>query len=327
MKKIIHSNIGNPAEVLRIKEIETHPLTVGEARVAVLATPIHPSNLLQISGHYGVDAQLPATPGTEGVGRVIEVASDVENLKVGQTVMLAGYNTWQQELTGPANSFFPLPEGADIQQLSMLTINPITALLLLDTFADLKRGDWIVQSAANSAVGGYLIQLAKKRGIKTINIVRRKSAVQGLIDMGADHVLIDSPDLTEQIIKKTGGELISLAIDAVGGETFPKMVNALSYGGTIICYGLLSMKPPTLPSTAIIFNDITVQGFWLSKWFEHVSPMEKQKTFAEVIGLVASGALKAKISQTFSLDEIKDAVIAASEGGRDGKVLLIPNIL
>ena len=327
MKKIIHSKIGNPAEVLRIKEIEAQPLNEGEARVAVLATPIHPSNLLQISGHYGVDAKLPATPGSEGVGRVVEVASDVEDLKVGQIVMLAGYNTWQQELTGPASSFISLPEGADIQQLSMLTINPITALLLLDTFAELKAGDWIVQSAANSAVGGYVIQLAKKRGIKTINIVRRESAVQGLLDMGADHVLIDSNDLTEQITQKTGGELISLAFDAVGGEIFPKMVNALSYGGTIICYGLLSMKPPILPATAIIFNDIKVQGFWLSKWFEHASSIEKQKTFAEVIGLVANGTLKAKISQTFSLDEIKDAVIAASEGGRNGKVLLLPNAI
>jgi len=311
----------------RVNVLGTKPLAAGEARVAVLATPIHPSNLLQISGQYGVEARLPATPGTEGVGRVTEVASDVESLKVGQTVMLAGYNTWQQELTGPAASFIPLPEGANIQQLSMLTINPITALRLLDTFADLKEGDWVVQSAANSAVGEYLIQLAKKRGIKTINIVRRESAAQDLMDMGADRVLVDGPDLAEQITKSVEGAPVLLAIDAVGGETFSKMATALSFGGTIVCYGLLSMQPPTLPSTAVIFNDVKVRGFWLTKWFENASPADKQNTFAQVIELVASGALKATISETFPLDEIKNAVIAAAESGRNGKILLVPNVL
>jgi NADPH:quinone reductase-like Zn-dependent oxidoreductase len=241
--------------------------------------------------------------------------------------MLAGYGTWQQELKGPAISFIPLPEGADIQQLSMLMINPITALRLLDGFVALQEGDWVVQNAANSAVGGYLIQLAKKRGIKTINIVRRERAAKALIEMGADNVIIDGPDLAEQITQATAGAPVSLAIDAVGGESFSKIAASLSYGGTIVCYGLLSMQPPMLPSMAVIFNNIKVRGFWLAKWFEFTSQADKQKTFTEVISLVASGDLKAKISQTFSLDEIKEAVIAAAESGRDGKILLLPNAL
>jgi len=327
MKKITYNEIGNPADVLRVEEVESVPLSDGQARVSVLAAPIHPSNLLQISGHYGIRPKLPATPGSEGVGRVTEVAADVAGVSVGQTVMLAGYNTWQQEVVGPAVSFIPLPETADVLQLSMLLVNPITALRLLDTFGDLKAGDWVVQSAANSAVGTYLIQLAKKRGIKTINIVRRQSAVQGLLDLGADRVLVDGPDLPEQIKAAAEGGSLLLAIDAVGGETFSKMINALSNGGTIVCYGLLSMQPPTLPSTAVIFNDIQVKGFWLTKWFENASAQAKQKTFAEIIGLISSGVLKAKISETYSLDDIGKAVAAAAEGGRDGKVLLVPNPL
>ena len=325
MKQVIYNKIGHPAEVLFIKEVQQRALKSGEARVSILATPIHPSNLLKISGQYGISPQLPETPGTEGVGRVTEVAADVETLTVGQMVFLAGYSTWQEEVTGPAASFIPLPEGADIQQLSMLMINPITAFRLLNAFADLNEGDWVVQNAANSAVGGYLIQLAKKKGIKTINIVRRESASKALIDLGADKVIVDGPNLTEQITQSVAGESVSLAIDAVGGESFSRMVASLSYGGTIVCYGLMSMHPPVLPSMAVIFNEITVRGFWLAKWFEHASSADKQKTFAEVIGLVASGDLNAKISQTFSLDQIKEAVTAAGESGRDGKVLLLPN--
>jgi NADPH:quinone reductase-like Zn-dependent oxidoreductase len=325
MKQIVYHKMGNPQEVLSIKEVESSPLRAGEVRVSILATPIHPSNLLKISGQYGIAPQLPETPGTEGVGRVTEVAADVNTLLVGQNVFLAGYPTWQQEVTGPASSFIALPEGADVQQLSMLMINPITALRLLDTFASLKEGDWVVQNAANSAVGGYLIQLAKSRGIRTINIVRRESSAQALLDLGADHVIVDDSTLTTAIQSLVGDSKLSLAIDAVGGESFSKLASALSYGGTIVCYGLLSMQPPTLPSMSVIFNDISVRGFWLSKWFEYATPTDKQKTFAEVIGLIARGELTSKISKTFSLDQIKEAVIAAGEGGRDGKVLLLPN--
>ena len=327
MKTITYHEMGDPSDVLRIEDVEASALTSGEARVSVLASPIHPSNLLQISGHYGTKPNLPAVPGSEGVGRVIEVADDVTGLKVGQTVLLAGYNTWCQELAGPASSFIPVPDGADIQQLSMIVVNPMTALRLLDSFADLKEGDWVIQSAANSAVGEYLIQLAKQRGIRTINIVRRESAAEGLLALGADHVVVDGPDLTEQIKSVSGGDPLALAFDAVGGDTFTKMVSALSYGGTIVCYGLLSMEMPTLPSTAVIFNDVRVKGFWLSQWFKTASAEEKQKTFAEIIGLVASGALQTKVSQTFSLDEIHEAVKVAAAGGRDGKVLLLPNPL
>ena len=324
MKQVTYTEIGNPAEVLFLKEIEQSSLNRGEVRVSVLATPIHPSNLLKISGQYGIAPNFPETPGTEGVGRVTEVALDVENLTVGQTVFVSGYSTWQEEVTGPAASFIPLPEGADIHQLSMLMINPITAFRLLNAFADLNEGDWIVQNAANSAVGGYLIQLAKKKGIKTINIVRRDRAAQALIELGADKVIVDGPNLTEQITQSVAGAPVSLAIDAVGGESFSKLAASLSYGGTIVCYGMMSMTPPILPSMAVIFNEITIRGFWLAKWFEHASSADKQKTFAEIIALVASGELDAKISQTFSLDQIKEAVTAAGESGRDGKVLLLP---
>ena len=268
---------------------------------------------------------LPEIPGTEGIGEVSEVSDEVTSLRVGQRVMLLGQSTWQQEIIGAASSFTPLPPQADPLQLSMMTINPITALRLLDTFVDLKKGDWVIQNAANSAVGTYLIQIAKSRGINTLNIVRRASAIQPLLDIGATSVLVDSPSLIEEIAAATNGTPIALAIDAVGGESFPKLVESLQNGSTIVCYGLLSMKQPLLPSSAIIFNDITVKGFWLSKWFREAAPADIHKTFLQIIHMVSSGLLKATIHSTYTLDEITTAVSLAAESGRDGKIVLLPN--
>ena len=90
---ISYSQIGNPADVLEVKTKATRALISGEVRVKVLAAPINPSDLYQISGNYGVDPILPARPGSEGVGRVTEVSPDVKNLSVNQLVLLPSGST------------------------------------------------------------------------------------------------------------------------------------------------------------------------------------------------------------------------------------------
>jgi trans-2-enoyl-CoA reductase len=329
-KYIQFSQVGDPAEVLEVKLDVSRPLASGEIRVAVLASPIHPSNLLQISGNYGTAAKLPSTPGSEGIGRVVETSVEVTGLSVGQLVLLTGGGTWRDEIVAPAKYFIPLPKlGAQnpelIEQLSMTTVNPLSALLMLTRFVDLNEGDWLVHSAANSAVGGYIIQLAKQRGIKTINVVRREGLADDLMSKGATVVLIDGPDLAERIANATGKQPVALAIDAVGGETFSRLVQSLGNGGTLVSYGVLSGKPASFNPAVAIFKDIRIRGFWLSKWFENAGMEEKQAAFGQIIPLIASGALKANIDSRFTVSEIKQAVTRAAQRGRNGKVLIVPD--
>jgi len=89
-----------------------------------------------------------------------------------------------------AASLSALPE-ADPRQLAMLGINPPTAALLLNESIDLRPGDWVAQNAANSGVGRSLIAIAKARGLKTINFVRRPELVPELEAVGGDLVIVD----------------------------------------------------------------------------------------------------------------------------------------
>ena len=331
-KYVTYSQLGNPADVLEVKKEASRALNSGEVRVKVLAAPINPSDLLQISGNYGVDPVLPARPGSEGVGRVTEVSPEAKNLKVGQLVLLASGSTWAEEIVAPAEGFLPLPNlgpisAEVIEQLAMTAVNPLTALLMLTSYGDIKEGQWIAQSAANSAVGGYVIQLAKQRGIKTVNIVRREGLADDLMAKGADVVLIDGPDLTAQIAKATDNAPIMLALDPVGGDTYGRLANSLGYGGTLVTYGVLSGKPATLDTGKVIFNDTRLRGFWLYKWYQTATMQEKQAAFGQVIPLIANGTLKANIDSRFTVDQIKQAVARAWEGGRNGKVLIVPNPL
>ena len=331
-KYVTYSQLGNPADVLEVKKEASRALNSGEVRVKVLAAPINPSDLLQISGNYGVDPVLPARPGSEGVGRVTEVSPEAKNLKVGQLVLLASGSTWAEEIVAPAEGFLPLPNlgpisAEVIEQLAMTAVNPLTALLMLTSYGDIKEGQWIAQSAANSAVGGYVIQLAKQRGIKTVNIVRREGLADDLMAKGADVVLIDGPDLTAQIAKATDNAPIMLALDPVGGDTYGRLANSLGYGGTLVTYGVLSGKPATLDTGKVIFNDTRLRGFWLYKWYQTATMQEKQAAFGQVIPLIANGTLKANIDSRFTVDQIKQAVARAWEGGRNGKVLIVPTPL
>ncbi|MDG1582767.1 zinc-dependent alcohol dehydrogenase family protein [Pseudomonas sp. GOM6] len=313
-----------PQDVIAAVELQLPPLAAGQALVKVLAAPINPSDVLTLTGEYGMLPPLPAIGGNEGVGRVEQLGEGVKHLKVGQTVLLpVGCGTWVSHLQAPADKLIPLPD-ADPQQLAMMTVNPPTASLLLSEFVDLQPGDWVIQNAANSGVGGYLIQLARLRGFKTINVVRRESAVAGVKAEGGDVVLVDGPHLHKQVREAIGDAKLMLGIDAVGGAATDHIAACLSESGTLVNYGLMSGEPCQVSATSFVFRDITLRGFWLAKWFRKASPAEQMKVFGELTQLIASGKLKARIAATYNLSQIKEAVAAAAGGERDGKILIVP---
>jgi NADPH:quinone reductase-like Zn-dependent oxidoreductase len=225
-------------------------------------------------------------------------------------------------MVAQAKKLVPLPNDADPVQLSMMTINPPTAALLLSEFVDLKEGDWVIQNAANSGVGNYLVQLAAMRGLKTVNIVRRESLIAPLKKAGADVVLVDGDKLPKRVAEATGGAEIRLGIDAVGGSACARVADCLAPEGTLVNYGLMSGKPCELTPGLLVFKDVRVRGFWLAKWFRQASAEEQTKLFGELTGHVINGKLKAPVQQTFAVKDIKQAVAAAAQEERNGKVIV-----
>ncbi len=315
-----------PAQWIAPVEMDLPALQPGEVRVEVLAAPINPSDVLTLTGEYGLLPPLPAIGGNEGVGRVIEAAADVTALPVGTVVLLpVGCGTWSTHLQLPAKALVPLPAGVDPVQLSMLTVNPPTALLMLRDFVDLKPGDWVIQNAANSAVGGYLVQIARLRGLNTLNVVRRESAVAAVREAGAEHVLVDGEDLPKRVRAIVGDAPVRLAIDCVGGVSTENLARCLVEGGTLVNYGAMSGERCMISPRYFVFRDITLRGFWLSQWFKRATPDQRKALFAEVGGLIAAGTLKAKVQATYPIADIAKAVAAAASGERAGKIVLVPN--
>lgn len=327
MLAVQFKEFGNPADVLHTVELPQDIPGPGEALVTVEATPIHPSDLLTVSGRYGLKPALPAIPGQEGVGRVTAIGDGVTGLNTGDLVLLPlGAGTWRSHLKLAADQLVPLPQQGDPVQYSLMSINPLTASLLLSEIVALQPGDWVIQNAANSSVGHYLVALAKQRGIKTLNLVRRGGGVDRHIrELGGTEVIVDKgQDLRKDVKAITGGDPVRLGIDAVGGDATATLATCLSPGATLVNYGALSGAACQIQAGSLIFHDIRVQGFWLVNWLRDTAKTEVRERLMQLAPEVANGRLHAEIGGSYPLERIKDATLHAMQGSRDGKVILTP---
>lgn len=321
MKNIAFSKFGAPRDVLSVQECASSPMPKGTARVDVLRAPVNPSDVATIEGRYGSLPELPAIGGLEGIGRVREVNG--EGLDVGSLVLLPGGETWATEMVRSIGELVPLPE-ADVDQLSMLTVNPATAYLLLRDYVELQPGDWVIQSAANSAVGQYVLQLGKARGIKVACVVRREEAKAKLQADEADAVFVDGPDLAERVQAEIGSKM-RLALDPVAGETLGHLAETLEQNGTFVLFGRLSDCPAQFDVGPIIFNNVQIKGFWLLPWLQRTSLEEQGEVYGALTQEVIAGRLRVDVSAHYSLDQFTDAMRAYETPGRNGKVLFAPN--
>jgi NADPH:quinone reductase-like Zn-dependent oxidoreductase len=326
MKAVRFSSFGVPHEVGACVELDGPGAPgAGEVLVEMEAFPINPADLLFLEGAYASRPPLPATPGAEGVGRVSAVGAGVTAPLVGDRVILLGRENWAQQRRVKAEQVLPVPADIDVLQLAMLKVNPATALLMLRDYVPLESGDWVIQDAANSGVGTSLIRLAKARGLKTVNVVRRAALAAPLEALGADVVLLDGEDLAARVEAACGDARPKLAIDAVAGETCRRLAECLAEGGTLVNYGMLSGQPCMVAPEQIVFRGITLTGFWLAKVLGGTARAALEEIYGELAGHLADGRLAIAVEATFPIEEIKAALAAAERQGRDGKILVTPN--
>ena len=322
-KTVIYRQYGVPAETVEVVEVEAAEPGPGQALINDILAPINPADLNTIEGKYPVRYPFPATPGVEGVGTVAEVGFDVTGLKPGMAVLLPhAYGTWREGGIVEAAKLFPVPEGVPYAEAAMIKINPATAWRMLHDFVPPQPGAWVIQNAANSGVGRAVIAIAKKLGLRTINLVRRPELIDELTAAGADVVLLDDENANEQIKLRTERAKILLGLNSVGGESATRVASALAQGGKMITFGAMSRQPLKLPTGLLIFKDLQILGFWMTRWYEKATDAEKGTMFADLFEMAKTGAFKTPIERIYPVAEIREAVTHALQGSRGGKVLL-----
>ena len=326
MKKIDLSAYGAPETVANCVDVaDVGAPGPGEVVFDVLAFPINPADVSFCRGSYRLRPPLPATPGAECVGRVAAVGAGVAQLRPGDLVVNMQRENWVQRRRIRSEDAIPVPAGLDLAQAAMLRINPATALLLLEDHVALKPGDWVIQDVANSAVGRHLIVLSKARGVKTANVVHRDDVAAELRDLGADVVLKDGPDLAERARAATGGAPIKLGIDAVSGEACRRIADTVADGGVVVSYGSMSGEDPAIGRAALNTRGVSLTGFNLGRGLAKRTPAQVREIYADLAVKIREGVLKAPVDSRYPIEDIKVALVRAQQGGRNGKVLVLPN--
>jgi NADPH:quinone reductase-like Zn-dependent oxidoreductase len=325
VRALIHSEFGDPAQVLSVEELPVPEPGPREVRLRVVLATIHNHDLWTVRGTYGYKPELPARAGTEAVGIVDAVGSEVEGIEVGQRVATGGtFGAWAEYVIAKAGAVVPVPDSIPDEVAAQLIAMPFSAITLVD-FLGVESGDVIAQNTANGAVGRLVAQIGASRGITVIGIVRRASDVGELASEGISNIVSTDDDGWKDRVRELAGDRpIRAAVDSVGGSAAGDLLHLLGEGGTLVSFGAMASDRMQLSSGDLIFKQAVVKGFWGSK-VSAAMPGESQRAlFGELFQLVGSGKLTLPVDSIHPLDDIADAVAASTRPGRVGKVLLRP---
>lgn len=333
MRALVAQGVGEPSEMLKL---ETRPVPQpgpGQVRIRVEDAPVHASDLHVLRGRYGFSPTFPTVLGLESVGVVDALGDGVAGLKPGQRVITLGVTgTWQAYVVADAARVLAVPDDMSASTAAQLTNNPLTALLLVTNELDVRPGEWLLQTAAGSTVGKLVVQLGTHFGFKTMNVVRRRSAVDEILELGGTAAICtEDEDLRTRVAEIAGEQGVVKAIDCVSGQVGADVSRALAPGGEMIVYGALATHRQTdadkltipLFVRSVIYETKTVRGFWLYRWFSTTPQDQIQAALKRTFDLVAGGTLQVPEGQPIKVEQFAEAVRLAEAPAHRGKPLLV----
>ncbi|XP_039275384.1 enoyl-[acyl-carrier-protein] reductase, mitochondrial [Nilaparvata lugens] len=310
--KLVCDNFGDPKEVINLQEESLSMPENNEVLVKVVMAPVNPADINMIQGVYPVKLPLPqAVPGNEGVGVVTHVGCDVTQLKPGDRVVPASpaLGMWRTHLRVKSDQLIKVRDDVDFVDLAGITSNPCTAYRLLKDFVTLQEGDVVIQNGANGAAGQNVIQLCKAWRLRSVNVVRDRPDLDQLKDhlmqLGATHVI------TEEELRKWQLDISKpkLALNCVGGKNALEVLRKLDQGGVMVTYGGMSREPVTAPTASFIFKDLTLRGFWMTRWADlNKNSPARREMLDELMCYMRDGRLKAPQHKLVSIGEYRDAL-------------------
>lgn len=356
---VVFSEHGEPAQVL-----STHTYTIDEKAlgpssiiVRTVGAPVNPSDINQIQGVYPSQpekttelgtAEKLAVCGNEGLFEVTHVGSEVSDFEVGDWAVptTVNFGTWRTHAVCEQNQMMKLPnpsqsqargkQGLTVNQGATISVNPLTAYLMLNHYVKLEPGkDWFIQNGGTSAVGKYATQIGRIMGINSISVIRDRPNLDETIaelksTNGATQVITEEQNGSREFsaeakawVKETGGA-VKLALNCVGGKSSSAIARKLSPNGLMLTYGGMSYQPVILPTSLHIFKNITSSGFWVTQLLKG-NPSLKRETMDKIVQWYEDGALvdAKSVETTFDGQDLAEVYRKAIADSSNGKQLVV----
>lgn len=311
METIYFESVGKPEDVLRFGQLPLPKRAEDEALIKVIASSVNPADFFFIAGTYAFKPRFPQVAGMDAVGVVAESAGP---FKEGDMVAFRHPGVWAEYAAIPIHKLIPVSLDLSLDKAAQLYLNPGTAWGLLES-ASVNAGDWVAVNAANSTVAKILSQMAERRGIHVVAIVRNAEKAANLKEYGAKEVIDMGPHkeaIHERILSLTGGKGVSALFDAVGGGGTTELIKAMRVGGTVIAYGLFDEAEVSYHNSSIIYKQLTIKGFRVMSYFD--SLLDMQGVFRNIVETIKPREFRIDIHERFPLKDFASAIKASSAG-------------
>ncbi|NKX44044.1 alcohol dehydrogenase catalytic domain-containing protein [Roseicyclus persicicus] len=310
---------------LELQEVPVPRVGPGQVLVRMAASPVNPSDLMTVKGEYGIGAAYPFVPGLEGSGTVVAAGPGLMGRWLrGRRVALATGTggMWAEYAVVEASRAMPLPAGVSLGAGAMSAVNPLTAIALLSIA---RRGGHraVVSTGAGGQLGRMIRARAKETGVTVINVVRRTAQAEAMRADGVRHALAtDAPDFDEALAQLCRDLRCRMAFDAVGGAMTYRLAEALRPQSEILVYGALDQSAIQLHPGTMIFREVTVRGFWLSKWLPR-KPLPVLLWHARAaVQALKGGFAVSEVARIVPLDAAGEGIAAYAGAMSAGKTLI-----
>ena len=331
MQSIICREFGPPADVISVQSVDS-PSGLADDEVLIevhYATVSHATGLL-IEGKYQKSPPLPFTPGTEGVGSVLQCGQAVEHIKPGDTaVFICDWGAYSEQLKIQGSTVYPVPAGLPPLNALALPISYGTAFTALHWRAQIKEGDSLLILGAGSGVGAAAVELAAQiPNVKVIACASTEKKRQAALQNGAHHA-VDPSQLIEQVKALTDGNGATIVFDPVGGDLLLRALRCTAQNGKIVIIGFASGSIPNVPANILLVKNLSLLGFFYGQYIGWTPANERkhyerpmQTMMAQLFEMAGSDAIHPGISRVYAMHELCEALDALH--GREvlGKIAL-----
>jgi NADPH:quinone reductase-like Zn-dependent oxidoreductase len=297
MHAVLIHETGGP-DVLRYEEAERPEPGEGEVLIEVRAASVNPIDWKIRRGLR--ETSLPAVLGND-VSGVVE-HSRADGFAAGDEVFgIASSGGYAEFATAPAAMIAKKPAGISHEQAAALPVAGMTAWQALFDRGALQAGQTALVAGGAGGVGHLAVQFAKHAGARVI-ATGSSGNRDFVLGLGADEYV----DYTSQDVAAAVSE-VDVAFDTVGGATTESLLPTLREGSVLVT--IANVPPEQAAAARGARAELLV-----------MSPSSDQ--LARIAGLVADGAVRVEIAQTFPLQEARQAHVLSEAGHTRGKIVL-----
>jgi len=320
MKAVICKRLGTP-EVLSLETVDSLPSPgPDQVKIAIHACGVNFADTLIIQGKYQLRPEPPFSPGMEVSGEVLECGPGVTDLKVGERVLaVLSYGGYAEEVVVPAVAVVPLPPNMDFITAAGFPVAYGTSHLALIHRAQLRPGENLLVHGAGGGVGLTAVEIGKVLGATVIATAGGEEKLKVAAEHGADYLIDYTKEDIRERVKALGGA--DVVYDPVGGDVFDASLRCINWEGRILAIGFASGKVPHPPVNHLLVKNCAVIGLYWGAYLQR-NPELMHWSLSQLLEWYAQGKLKPHVSQTFPLENAREALLELLARRTTGKVVI-----